>query len=99
MEPLTEELARKTVKLYVCSACWGDLETRRDPLDDELFYVTCVKCQIETKGYVTKYFVERRRNDNEFEKMDAESLLRRMGIIENPLAGKTEKDLLHELGY
>ena len=99
MEPLTEALARKTVKLYVCSACWGELEKRRDPLEPELFYVTCIQCQIETKGYVTKYFVERRRNDNEFEKMDATNLLRRMGIIENPLAGKTEKDLLQDIGF
>lgn len=99
LEPMSDTLARKTVKRYVCSMCWGALEIHPDPIDPEKNYVFCEKHQEETRGYVTRYFADRRRNESAFEKMDAENLLRRMGVIENPLAGKSQQELLKEIGY
>lgn len=99
IQPLTDVMARKTVKRYVCSMCWGELEIHPDPLETDKNYVVCKTHQEETRGYVTRFYVNRRRNESAFEKMDAENLLRRLGIIENPLAGKSERELLKEIGF
>lgn len=96
MEALNFTLARKTVKFYACSSCWGELEMT--PKGDK-FEVTCKKCAAETKGYVTQYFVNRRRGESEFEQMDATRLLQKLEIIPNPHKGKTTEQLLKELGF
>jgi hypothetical protein len=82
MEALPEQLARKTVKRYACSICWGELEMRPAiHLENGFYFVVCKKCQDETRGYVTQYFVNRRRGESEFEKRDALNLLRKLHII------------------
>ena len=68
-------------------------------LDNGFYFVVCKKCQDETKGYVTQFFVNRRRGESEFEKGDVTRLLIKLGIFENPLKGKTRGDLLKELGF
>ena len=97
MEPLTEALARKTVKFYACSNCWGELEMQ--PAENGQYRVVCKACQNETKGYVTQYFVNRRRAESEFEELDATHLLRKIGVLDNPHAGKSTQQLLEELGF
>jgi hypothetical protein len=99
MEALTAELAEKTVKNYACSNCWGDLEFTPDMRENDMYFVICKKCQDETKGYVTKYFINQRRNESEFEKRDVIRLLHKLDILPNPRKGMTEKDLLNQLGY
>ena len=99
MESLDAELARKTVKHYACSNCWGDLEIRPDITKPEMYFVVCQKCGDETKGYVTKYFVNRRRGESEFEKRDVNKLLIKTGIIPNPLEGMTREDIKKSLGF
>lgn len=100
MEALNEQLARKTVSRYVCSICWGDLELRPAiHLENGWYFAVCKKCQDETRGYVTKYFVNRRRGESEFEKVNVTHLLRHLGIIENPLKGKSAADLKKSLGF
>jgi hypothetical protein len=99
MEAINGQLAIHTVKFYACSNCWGDLEAHPDMMHDDSFFVLCKKCGDDTKGYVTRHFVERRRNDNEFEKRDATHLLRKLGIIDDPLKDKKADDLLKELGF
>ena len=99
MEPLNFELARKTIKRYACSNCWGELEMSPDPKNAGMYQVTCKTCQEETKGYVSQHFVERRRAESEFEKRDAVHLLRKVNILPDPMAGKTKEQLLKELGF
>lgn len=99
MEPLNFELARKTIKRYVCSNCWGELEMTPDPEHEGMYQVTCMKCKDETKGYVSQHFVERRRAESEFEERDAIHLLRKVNILPDPMAGKSQADLLKELGF
>ena len=105
IEPLTDALARKTIEIYVCSMCWGDLEIHPDPIEQDKNYVVCEQHQEETRGYVTRYYADRRRNDSEFEKLDVVCLLRRMGILP-PLThtalrpGETgEQRNIRELGF
>lgn len=100
MEPLNEALARKTVKRYACSICWGELELRPAiHLDNGWYFVVCKKCQDETRGYVTQFFVNRRRGESEFEKVNVTHLMQKLGLIENPLKGKNQKELIKELGF
>lgn len=99
MESMDAELARKTVKDYCCSNCWGDLELTPDLRGNGLYFAVCSKCKDETKGYVTRYFANRRRTESEFELRDATRLLQEIGIMPNPNAGKTREQLLKELGF
>jgi DNA-directed RNA polymerase subunit RPC12/RpoP len=97
MEPLDFLLARKTVKHYVCSNCWGELEMA--PIQGDKFEVTCKKCGDETKGYVTQYYVNRRRGESEHEEVNVRHLLQKLDIIPNPHKGKSTEQLLKELGF
>lgn len=99
MQPLDFLLARKTVKHYACSSCWGELEMNPDPKQADLYQVTCKKCQDETKGYVTQYYVNRRRSESQFEEVNATHMLMKAGVLENPHAGKSTEQLLKELGF
>lgn len=99
MESLTFEMARKTVKRYACSNCWGELEMTPDLTQPDKYFVICKKCQDETRGYVTQYFVNRRRGESEFEKRDVTKLLIRVGILENPLKDKTRDEIIKSLGF
>jgi predicted amidophosphoribosyltransferase len=99
MEALNQELATKTVKNYCCSNCWGELEIAPDLRENGMYFVICPKCQEETKGYVTKYFANQRRNESEFEKRDAVRLLQKLDILPNPRKNMTREDLLKQLGY
>lgn len=100
MEALNESLARKTVKRYACSICWGELEMfPAMDKDNGFYYVTCKKCQEETRGYVTQYYVNRRRGESEFEKVNVTTLLRKLGYIDNPLKGKSRAEIMKNLGY
>jgi DNA-directed RNA polymerase subunit RPC12/RpoP len=96
MEILNDTLARKTVRHYACSACWGELELI--PVETG-YKVLCRKCGEETKGYVTQNYVNRRRAESAFEEVNATHMLMRAGVLENPHAGKSTEQLLKELGF
>lgn len=99
MQPLDFLMARKTVKHYACSNCWGELEMIPDEAQPDLYQVKCKKCGDETKGYVTQHYVERRRSESQFEEVNATHMLMKAGVLDNPLAGKTTEQLLKELGF
>jgi len=98
MESFDLVYASETVNKYVCSACWGDLETVRDPRDVTKYFVLCRKCKDETRGYVTKFYANRRRGESESEKLEAVKLLRSIGVLEKP-APKSIEQLKNELGF
>lgn len=99
MESMNAELAEKTVKDFCCSNCWGELELAPDLRGNGLYFVTCQKCKEETKGYVTKYFANRRRIESEFEAREAIRVLRKMGVLPDPNKGKSRAELLKEIGF
>ena len=96
MQTLDAVLARKTVKFYACSNCWGDLEAI--PAEDG-YQVLCRKCGAETKGYVTQHYANRRRAESDFEEVNVTHMLKKSGVIENPHAGKSTEQLLKGLGF
>ncbi len=68
-------------------------------MDNQLWLVICHRCADETKGYVTKYYAEGRRDESHGEKSEARVMLEEMGIIQNEHSGKSEDELIEELGY
>ena len=98
MESFDLIFATKTRKRYVCSVCWGELELVRDPRDVTRYFVLCKRCKDETRGYVTQYFVNRRRGESEGEKRDVVRLLQTAGIIQKPPRKSVEQNL-KELGF
>lgn len=98
MESFDLVFATMTVNKYVCATCWGDLETVRDPRDVTKHFVLCRKCKEETRGYVTKYFANRRRSESEGEKIEATKLLRSIGVLPKP-EKKSIEELKNSLGF
>jgi predicted amidophosphoribosyltransferase len=96
MQILNDVLARKTVKFYACSNCWGELESI--PAENG-YQVLCRKCGDDTKGYVTQGYVTRRRAESQFEEVNATHMLMKAGVLDNPHAGKSTEQLLKELGF
>jgi DNA-directed RNA polymerase subunit RPC12/RpoP len=97
MEAFDRELARKTVKNYACSNCWGELELRPDLREADKYFVVCKKCQDDTRGYVTQYFVNTRRSASEFEKRDVTRLLQSIGVIQKPQ--RTQAEIMNSMGF
>jgi hypothetical protein len=98
MESMNKSMAILTVGRYVCSNCWGELETRADPRDYSLSFVVCKRCQDDTKGYVTRHFADRRRGESEFEKLEVTRMLQENGVLPKP-EKRTVGQNLKELGF
>ncbi len=95
LDAMHPELARRTVKWYVCSRCWSDLQMQ-DSTDG--VRVECVRCGEETYGYVTRKWTERKRSDDHFEALEVTRMLQRIGVLPKP-ERRTEKQILSQLGY
>jgi len=98
MESFDLIFAHKTRKRYACSICWGELELVPDLRDPEKWFVLCKRCQDETRGYVTQYFVNRRRSESVGEEREVVRLFRDIGIFEKPDFGSVE-DIIKSLGF
>ena len=98
IDPMDDILAAVTVRDYVCSNCWGHLQKWAQK-GSRLWVVLCVKCMDQTKGFVTRYYAEARRSESIGEKMEARDLLQAMGILEPEHSGKSNEQLLKELGF
>lgn len=96
-EIMSPELAQRTVKRYGCAVCWGHLAMYREGPDR--FRVECAKHGDEHYGFTTKYFIEKRQQESHGELVETREMLRDLGVVENPHAGKTVTDLLKEMGF
>ena len=92
--PVAYEIARNTVAEFVCSQCYGHLVEH--PIDTGVM-VLCGTCGEDTKGYVRKQYVERRRQESQHERLEAKQVLK--SVIKPAISGKTETQNLHELGF
>ena len=84
MESFDLIFAHKTRKRYACSVCWGELELVPDLSDRDKWFVLCKRCKDETRGYVTLYFVNRRRGESVGEEHQVTRLLQTCGILPKP---------------
>lgn len=62
VEPMSKEMASRTVRKYVCSGCWSPLEEK--PADNGRSIVLCTKCGEATQGYVSYKFTLRQTEDS-----------------------------------
>ena len=100
--PMMDELmdlrwAVLTIRDYVCSNCWGELEKlpARQP---QHWLLRCRRCQARTRGFVSKYYAESRRSESHGELRETKQMLQELGIIPTP-APKSEQQLLREMGF
>ena len=98
MESFDLIYATMTRKRYACSVCWGELELIPDQSDVTKYFVTCKRCKEETRGYVTQYFVNRRRSESVGEEREVTRMLRTVGILEKPDFGSVS-DIMKSLGF
>ncbi len=97
MNVMGRRMAIQTVNRYCCSNCWGALE-RFPALNGQGEVVQCLTCKDDTKGFVSQYYAQRRRDENVFEKHDVQRLLRTIGVLPQ-LPAQTEAEHLKALGF
>lgn len=95
-DPLTPELAMRTIRDYVCAQCWGGLLLY--PIDDRMYHALCRAYGEEHSGYVTKYYAERRREESAGEKLEVRDMLVEAGVIK-PEPRQPREKTIKELGY
>ena len=94
METLDPALAELTIRDYVCSTCWGHLV--KFP-EHGGYRVECPNCE-ETKGYVTKFYANKRLSESVGDRLDVQVNLRDVPGM-NPHRNKSVEQLLDELGF
>ena len=82
---------------YVCARCWHPLIAVAVQSDPNRSEVKCTNSNCNGEGYARKDGVERRRSDALSELWEARDNLK--AIIPGEHAGKTEEQLLSELGF
>lgn len=90
-------LADIMIRDYVCSNCWGSLVALPQPGSRDMI-VVCRRCGDQTRGFVTKYFVNERRQQDHFDGLEVKRLLQSLGIISSP-PKKSVDQILEELGF
>jgi len=96
---MTDVMGQRAVMHYLCSQCWGDLRIEYIPGKERICKIRCWRCGEDTKGIVTKKFVEYKRSVSEDEAMEVRGVLEDLGIIDAERSGKSPDELLEDLGY
>lgn len=91
---VTEEAIR-VVERYVCSRCWGRLNTKPAGAHKELVY--CFNQNCDGSGFVTRRYADEQRAQDRANY--AEVMHNLKGIIPGKYDGKSSQDLLNELGF
>ncbi len=92
---MEDALAEKTVRDYVCSSCWGNLQRR--PADDRQWVVYCPNCGND-QYYVTREYAERRRAESRADATEVNKLLQNLGVLPKP-PKRSETDILKDIGF
>ena len=96
---MDEAKAEKFIHRYVCSTCWGELVA--DQVEGQRYNrsVHCGNEGCSGPGFVTRKYVEKRRDADHFDFLDASRNLRKVLNLPDPNAGKTTDQLIKELGF
>jgi hypothetical protein len=89
--------AAKTIETHVCSQCWGSLAIRWEVPTEGAKVVCCSSCD-ETRGFVSRQWVDERRTQDHFDAYEVSRLLQSLGIIDRP-PRRSEDQILEELGF
>lgn len=91
---LPDAQAEQTQRDYVCAGCWGRINIYYQK--GGLARVVCDKCG-DGRGFVTKRYAERRREEDFAEASEVRRMLRQIKVITRQ--PKTTDELLKELGF
>lgn len=99
IEPVNSSKSDKTVRDFRCSTCWGRLNAYPQPQQIShihLDLVLCVECGEDTRGYVHKSAVERKRTEDHFNAKEVKKAY--PGLDPNKKEKKSAEDNIKELG-
>jgi DNA-directed RNA polymerase subunit RPC12/RpoP len=87
------------VRDYVCAHCWGML-TAEHAEDRANWIIKCVRCG-DGVGFVSKYYIDKRKQTDRAEFQEVNNLLKSLNIIEDTskFDGKSNEQILEELGF
>jgi len=66
--------AQHIQRRYLCSQCWGGLSVEKSDKGPRLYKVCCRQCG-EDRGFVSNDFVEKKRNEDHWDALDAKKNL------------------------
>lgn len=84
-----------TVRTCVCSRCWGRLDIC---FIDGDHVVKCMNAECDGQGFVTKHYANKRLEESRNDALEVKCTLQELAVIQSPDAGKSEDQLLRELG-
>jgi DNA-directed RNA polymerase subunit RPC12/RpoP len=92
--------AKTTIRDYVCSACWDELDyIQHDKSNPYVATVFCHTCKEHTPGFVTRKYAERTAERNGQQFLEAKRALRdALPWLRVPVEA-TEAEILKRLGY
>lgn len=70
-ERMNYVLAQKTVRDYLCAACWHHLQFEHIVTEPNIYEVHCSNTDCKGEGFVTKEYVRMRRELDHFDSVDA----------------------------
>jgi hypothetical protein len=85
-----------TMRDCLCAQCWGPLTC--SPLHSGQWFVYCKNCG-EYAGFVTKKYVERRKQQDCIDYIDVYYMLTTMHLLPEEEPTKSDERILEELGF
>jgi DNA-directed RNA polymerase subunit RPC12/RpoP len=87
--------ARHIAENYLCSHCWGHLEVQ--PVEEGFYQAICPNCG-GGKGFHSKSYVQRKRDNDKGDYMDAKhNLAGILGLERKPLNEKEIEETINNL--
>ena len=99
MQIMNFPMSYDTQKNYVCAHCWGQVVASPSHEHSGMYEVACADPDCTGEGFISAKTVERREAESLGDFFLARANLEAAGVIINEHKGKTEQQLLSELGF
>lgn len=96
---MTYAEAYRTQQSYVCAGCYHTVVATETDRERGTWTATCATTDCSTPGYVTRSWLKREQEKNAAQAIEARDVLRQAVPWMNPHKGKTDDQLLKELGF
>lgn len=94
---MSDGLSYDTQRNMVCAHCWGPVLAT--PYQHGSKRVACGNPDCSGQGFVSKAYVDQQEQNDYHNYYAVRDVLQSSGVIVNPMKGKTEADILAELGF
>jgi hypothetical protein len=99
MQIMNFPMSYDTQKNYVCAHCWGNVVASPSTEHPGMYEVECTDPDCTGEGFISRKTVERREAESLGQFVEARSTLEAAGVIVNEHKGKSEQQLLAEMGF